>query len=43
VVDYLLKPLNINDFRKAILKFDRQIQSDLPHMEVKNPVATYEF
>lgn len=42
VVDYLLKPLNINDFRKAILKFDRQIQSDLPHMEVKNPVATYE-
>lgn len=42
VVDYLLKPLNINDFRKAILKFDRAIQSDLPHMEVKNPVATYE-
>jgi DNA-binding LytR/AlgR family response regulator len=42
VVDYLLKPLNINDFRKAILKFDRAIQSDLPHMEMKNPVATYE-
>ncbi len=42
VVDYLLKPMNINDFRKAILKFDRAIQSDLPHMEVKNPVATYE-
>ena len=42
VVDYLLKPLNINDFRKAILKFDRAIQSDLPHMEVMNPVATYE-
>ncbi|WP_445453557.1 LytR/AlgR family response regulator transcription factor [Flavobacterium sp. 25HG05S-40] len=42
VVDYLLKPININDFRKAILKFDRAIQSDLPHMEVKNPVATYE-
>ena len=42
VVDYLLKPLNINDFRKAILKFDRAIKSDLPHMEVKNPVATYE-
>lgn len=42
VVDYLLKPLNINDFRKAILKFDRAIHSDLPHMEVKNPVATYE-
>jgi DNA-binding LytR/AlgR family response regulator len=42
VVDYLLKPLNINDFRKAILKFDRAIQSDLPHMEVKNPVATFE-
>ncbi|HNP32655.1 MAG TPA: LytTR family DNA-binding domain-containing protein [Flavobacterium sp.] len=42
VVDYLLKPLNINDFRKSILKFDRAIQSDLPHMEVKNPVATYE-
>ena len=42
VVDYLLKPLNINDFRKAILKFDRAIKSDIPHMEVKNPVATYE-
>ena len=42
VVDYLLKPLNINDFRKSILKFDRAIKSDLPHFEVKNPVATYE-
>lgn len=42
VVDYLLKPININDFRKAILKFDRAIKSDLPHMEIKNPVATYE-
>lgn len=42
VIDYLLKPMNINDFRKAILKFDRAIKSDLPHMEVKNPVATYE-
>ncbi len=42
VVDYLLKPININDFRKAILKFDRAIKSDLPHMEVKNPVATFE-
>ena len=42
VIVYLLKPMNINDFRKAILKFDRAIKSDLPHMEVKNPVATYE-
>jgi DNA-binding LytR/AlgR family response regulator len=42
VVDYLLKPLDINDFRKAILKFDRAIRSDLPHMEVKNPAATFE-
>ena len=42
VVDYLLKPLDINDFRKAILKFDRAIQSDLPHLEEKNPVATFE-
>jgi len=42
VVDYVLKPMNINDFRKAILKFDRAIQSDLPHMEIKNPAATYE-
>ena len=42
VIDYLLKPININDFRKAILKFDRAIKSDLPHMEVKNPVATFE-
>ncbi|QBZ96974.1 LytR/AlgR family response regulator transcription factor [Flavobacterium sangjuense] len=42
VIDYLLKPLNINDFRKAILKFDRAIQSDLPYFEEKNPVATFE-
>ena len=42
VVDYLLKPLDINDFRKAILKFDRAIKSDLPHLEVKNPAATFE-
>jgi DNA-binding LytR/AlgR family response regulator len=42
VVDYLLKPLEINDFRKAILKFDRAIKSDLPHLEAKNPVATFE-
>ena len=42
VIDYLLKPLNINDFRKAILKFDRAIKSDLPYFEEKNPVATFE-
>ncbi|WP_333599593.1 LytR/AlgR family response regulator transcription factor [Flavobacterium sp.] len=42
VIDYLLKPLDINDFRKAILKFDRAIKSDLPHLEVKNPAATFE-
>jgi len=42
VIDYLTKPININDFRKAILKFDRAIKSDLPHREVKNPAATFE-
>lgn len=42
VIDYLIKPLDINDFRKAILKFDRAIKSDLPHLEAKNPVATFE-
>ena len=42
VIDYLLKPLDINDFRKAILKFDRAIKSDSRHSEVKNPVATFE-
>ena len=42
VIDYLLKPLDINDFRKAILKFDRAIKSNLPHEEAKNPVATFE-
>ena len=42
VIDYLLKPLNINDFRKAILKFDRAIKSALPYLEQKNSVATFE-
>jgi DNA-binding LytR/AlgR family response regulator len=42
VIDYLLKPLDINDFRKAILKFDRAIKSNLPHLEEKNPIATFE-
>lgn len=42
VIDYLLKPLDINDFRKAILKFDRAIKSNLPHLEAKNPAATFE-
>lgn len=42
VIDYLLKPLDINDFRKAILKFDRAIKSNLPHVEAKNPAATFE-
>ena len=42
VVDYLLKPINSNDFRKAILKFDRAIKSDLPYLEEKNPAATFE-
>jgi DNA-binding LytR/AlgR family response regulator len=42
VIDYLIKPLSINDFRKAILKFDRIIKSDLPHREDRNPVATFE-
>lgn len=42
VIDYLLKPLDINDFRKAILKFDRAIKSNLSHLEAKNPAATFE-
>ena len=42
VIDYLLKPVNINDFRKAILKFDRAIKSNAPYSEEKNPVATFE-
>jgi len=42
VIDYLLKPVNINDFRKAILKFDRAIKSNVPYSEEKNPVATFE-
>ena len=42
VIDYLLKPVNINEFRKSILKFDRAIHSDLSKSEHKNPVATFE-
>lgn len=42
VIDYLLKPLNINDFRKAILKFDRAIKSNVPYSEETNPAATFE-
>jgi DNA-binding LytR/AlgR family response regulator len=42
VIDYLIKPISINDFRKALLKFDRATKSDLPHLEVKNPIATFE-
>ena len=42
VIDYLLKPININEFRKSILKFDRAIHSDLSKSEHKNPVATFE-
>jgi DNA-binding LytR/AlgR family response regulator len=42
VIDYLIKPLNIHDFRKAILKLDRSIKSDLPQREDRNPAATFE-
>lgn len=42
VIDYLLKPININEFRKSILKFDKAIHTDLSKSEHKNPVATFE-
>lgn len=41
-IDYLLKPLDINDFRKAILKFDRIAKSNLPYLEVNNAAETFE-
>lgn len=41
VIDYLLKPLDINQFRKAILKLDRAT-STLPTNPSKEAIATYE-
>ncbi len=42
VIDYLLKPLDINQFRKAILKLDRATSTQTPTNIAKEAVATYE-
>lgn len=42
VVDYLLKPLHINDFRKTILKFERALNSDVKPIEIPNLGNAYE-
>lgn len=41
VIDYLLKPLDINQFRKAILKLDRATTA-IPTNVSKEAIATYE-
>lgn len=42
VVDYLLKPLHLNDFRKTILKFERALNSDVKPIEIPNLGDVYE-
>lgn len=42
VVDYLLKPLHLNDFRKTILKFERALNSDVKPIEIPNLGDSYE-
>ena len=42
VIDYLLKPLDINQFRKAILKLDRATSSNVTTNVSKEAIATYE-
>lgn len=42
VIDYLLKPLDINQFRKAILKLDRATSSNITTNVSKEAIATYE-
>ena len=42
VIDYLLKPLDINQFRKAILKLDRVTTSNVATNVSKEAIATYE-
>ena len=42
VVDYLLKPVEINTFRKAILKLERATGFNVPSIDSKEATATYE-
>ena len=42
VVDYLLKPVEINTFRKAILKLDRATSFNAPSNVTKEAIATFE-
>lgn len=41
VIDYLLKPININEFRKSILKLDKALSMEA-HYSVKESVETFE-
>ena len=42
VVDYLLKPVNVNDLRKAMFKLDKAIHNDLHYNMSKQPEEIYE-
>lgn len=41
-IDFLLKPLEINDFRKAVFKLDKVLKSNITFSETKSAIINYE-